>query len=270
VPGELLLALRAMTPRTFAAIGLLLTSNGCASFEDDGFRSRLHQGCHNETDCMFLVEQATERDRQCRQSAFRRCDETGADLGAASRMARVQATHDMQKRSEEYQREQVERERSEAAQREEDEAAYEAEQLARNEQQRDAEDSKKRRLERIKIAARDPQYLVPILSMRICDAIKELQSLKSDLDDEREIERRSGVRDLAERRDIAESQIDAEGRLQDLRARLRALNAKPLPCGAEYKHLTQCRQTEGQASCEDVRTLIEILQSDIDVESETP
>jgi hypothetical protein len=239
---------------------------GCASFANDGFRERLQHGCTDEFECMRLVSQATDRDRTCRKSPVRSCDETAADLGAATRMEDEQRRRAAQKHLRDYQREQRVRDEEEREERAAREAKYEAEERERNEELQAAQYVEKRRQERLHLAAHDPEYVIPILSMRICETLDELQKLRRDLAEENEIERRSGVRDLGNRRDIAESQIDAEQRLRDTRSRLHAMGSRPLPCGgAEHKHIAQCVQGESQASCEDVRMLVDLVHSNIEI-----
>lgn len=88
--------------------------------------------------------------------------------------------------------------------------------------------------------ATEKEYAIPAISVLICRRENDLADLHAKMAREAAITQTSGVMDMSERRDIAESVQDAQDEIRGLRtALLKTQRAQPLPC-AQVKTTLSC------------------------------
>ncbi len=69
-------------------VAALVMSCSTIFLQEDGFRSKLAQGCHTEEACRALVDEASKRVDHCQSNTigYVRCEDANADLGSATAM----------------------------------------------------------------------------------------------------------------------------------------------------------------------------------------
>ena len=98
--------------------------------------------------------------------------------------------------------------------------------------------------------ATEKEYAIPAISVLICRRENDLADLHAKMAREAAITQTSGVMDMSERRDIAESMQDAQDEIRGLRAALlKTQRAQPLPC-VQVKTTLSC--VAEKRDCSDV------------------
>ena len=225
--------------------------SGCASLalQTDDFREKeLARGCRTEAQCEALLARALERQSGCKDNTvgYLRCSDTARDVADARAMLRERV--DARRSREQKERLQAQvanreaRRAEEQRQREERNVEIRAEHAREREARQADLDAQRAKEEHLRSLAQDPEYAVPVLSALLCDSQQGLASAKQQDREQRRVDRRSGVVDLAQRRSDTEVIMDWEQDVKAYRAAIRRLGARPLPCDDTYRELLACAE----------------------------
>lgn len=202
-----------------AAFCLLASLAACAAFwgkppdffEHDGFAASLDRGCSGDT-CSGLYLQAQDRLARCRQeliayNAKAPTPEHGVCIPTENDLERANTlVMEMQRRREDLRGLAWKKEQEESAAREEEARAEDARQLQQKE--RDA----RTEADRVALLRASPSGQVAA-SVYLCERRRTLQSIEAALRDMTQLDRESGTRDLADRRDTTANRIEVQAQV---------------------------------------------------------